>query len=93
MSINLDPTSPLTPSELVLLKSEQFTGKTDVNTEDLLNGKANNQAKPLGEAILTAAFLASGNVGAVRLEVEKGKKLFLFSTTKLLVVSNNNTVA
>ena len=93
MSINLDPTSPLTPSELVLLNSEPFTGKANVNIEDLLNGKAKNLAKPLGEAILTAAFLAGENVGAIRLEVEKGKKLFMFSSTKLLVVSNNSAVA
>ena len=37
--------------------------------------------------------MASENVGAVRLEVEKGKKLFMFSSTKLLVVSNNSAVA
>lgn len=93
MPINLDPASPLTPSELVLLNSARFTGKTNINTEDLLNGKARNLAKPLGEAILTAAFLASEDVGAIRLEVEKGKKLLLFSTTKLLVTPNNSGVA
>ncbi|MCU0502795.1 MAG: hypothetical protein MUC51_13710 [Anaerolineae bacterium] len=93
MSINLDPKCPLAPSELVLLHSQQFTGKTNVNTEDLLNGNAKKLAKPLGEAILTTAFLASEEIGAIRLEVEKGKKLLMFSSTKLLVTSNNSAVA
>lgn len=93
MSIHLDPASPLAPSELVLLNGQQFIGKTNVDTENLLNGKAKGFAKPLGEIILTAAFLAGEHVGAIRLEVEKGKKLFMFPSTKLLVASNNSVVA
>ena len=93
MSNIIDPTNPLAPSELVLLNSSPFTGKPNVNTEDVLNGKAKGLAKSLGEAILTTAFLASESAGAIRLEVEKGKKLFMFPTTKLRVVSNSSAVA
>ena len=92
-SSELDPTSLLTPSELILLNGEEFASKASwpEGSVDLLHVKTKVSARQLGQPMLAAAFLANEQAGALRLEVGQ-KKVFLrlFSVTTLFAVPRSN---
>jgi hypothetical protein len=74
--IALNPGGPLAPSELVLLRGEQFATKALLGNVQLLHSDESVSAAKLGEAILAAAFLACHEAGSIRLEVRQKKALF-----------------
>lgn len=81
----LDPSSPLSPSELVLLNGEQFAnypkwefGKRGFGIK-LLHLDAVVSVSQLVEAILACAFLAAEEAGNIRFEVRKDT---IFSSLK-----------
>jgi hypothetical protein len=74
MSI-IDPQSPLTPSELVLLNGERFAKKVMLGNISLLHSDASVSVAQLGQAILAAAFLTNEQQGAIRLEKRKKKAM------------------
>jgi hypothetical protein len=70
-----NPAGPLAPSELVLLRGEQFASKALLGNVQLLHSDESVSASKLGEAILAAAFLACHQAGSIRLEVRQKKAL------------------
>jgi hypothetical protein len=72
----LDPTGPLAPSELVLLRGDQFAKKTMLGNVRLLHTEESVSLVQLGEAILAAAFLACHEAGSIQLRVRPKKALF-----------------
>lgn len=84
--ITIDPTYPLSPSELVFLNGDAFAGKARLGNMQLLNTGASVSISQLGQAILSAAFLANEKIGAFNLETYQKKALFgLRKVTGLLV--------
>lgn len=71
-----DPTYPLAPSELVLLKGDQFAKKVMLGNIRLLHTDASVSVSQLGEAVLAAAILASEQAGGLRLELRQKKAMF-----------------
>jgi hypothetical protein len=71
----IDPQSPLTPSELVLLNGERFAKKVMLGNISLLHSDASVSVAQLGQAIFAAAFLANEQQGAFRLEPRKKKAM------------------
>ena len=74
-STEIDPTNPLTPSELVYLNGEHFAKKVLVGNIELLHTDEKVSMAQLGEAMLAAAFLANEAIGAVRLDIREKKAL------------------
>lgn len=72
----LDPAGPLAPSELVLLRGDQFARKVMLGNVRLLHTDESVSLAQLGEAILAAAFLACHEAGSIRLQVRQKKALF-----------------
>ena len=70
--ITLDPDSPLSPSEVVLLRCDQFASKAKWESDGLLHLEI-KYFPGLAQAMLTTAFLANEQVGALRLEVRQKK--------------------
>jgi hypothetical protein len=73
---SLAPTSPLTPSELVLLNGEHFAKKVMLGNIKLLHTDASVSISQLAQAILAAAVLADEFSGNLRLEVRQEKAMF-----------------
>lgn len=71
----IDPDKSLTPSELVFLNGELFAKKVLVGNIDLLHSNGKVSLAQLGQAILTAAFLACEAAGVLRLEVRERKAM------------------
>jgi hypothetical protein len=89
-----NPEGPLAPSELVLLRGEQFARKVLLGNVQLLHSDESVSITQLGEAILTAAFLACHEAGSVRLEVQQKKALFgLRSVDRLYASPGDPAVA
>lgn len=74
--ITIDPTYLLSPSELVFLNGEAFAKKARLGNMQLLNTDASVSISQLGQAILSAAFLANEKIGASNLETYQKKALF-----------------
>ena len=98
-SLDLDPTNPLTPTELILLNGEKFAEKESLwdrwtyGSVDLFHVEAKVSARGVGRVMLAAAFLANEQAGAVRLEVGQKKVFFgLFSVTTLFAAPGTDTV-
>lgn len=72
----LAPTSPLTPSELVLLNGEHFAKKVMLGNIKLLHTDASVSISQLAQAILATAVLADEFSGNLRLEVRQEKAMF-----------------
>jgi hypothetical protein len=71
----IDPTQPLTPSELVLLNGEQFAKKVMLGNVQLLHSGASVSAAQLGQAILVAGFLAAESTANLRFEARQEKAM------------------
>lgn len=74
-------TSPLTPTERILLNGEQFGKQETISLSPssnvtLLHTDAKVSARQLGQAMLAAALLASEEAGAIQLEFREKKALF-----------------
>jgi len=69
----VDPSNPLTPSEMVFLNGELFAKKVMLGNVDLLHSDEKVSIAQLGEAILATAMLACEQAGAIRLEVRERK--------------------
>lgn len=90
-SLTLDPTNPLTPSELVLLNGDQFAKKVMMGNIQLLHTDASVSHSQLGQAILATAVLADEAAGNIRLEVREGKAMFGLRKTKNLYANPTPT--
>jgi len=87
-------TTPLSPSELVLLKGEQFAKKSFSGNIKLLHTDNKVSAKEVSQAIMMAALLANEQTGAVRLEVGRKKALLgLRKVNTLFVTPGDITVS
>lgn len=86
-SHNLDPTHPLSPSELVLLNGEQFAKKVMLGNFQLLHTDAGVSYSQLGEAMLTAGVLAVESIGNLQLEIRSEKALLGLRKVKALYVN------
>lgn len=71
----IDPLDLLTPSELVLLNGERFAKKVMLGNLKLLHSDESVSAAQLGLAMLTAAFLANEQIGAIRFDKRKKKAM------------------
>lgn len=80
----LDPTNPLSPSELVLLNGDQFAKKVMMGNIQLLHTDASVSISQLAKAILAAAVLAAESVGNLQLEVQTGKAMLGLRKVKKL---------
>jgi hypothetical protein len=72
----IDPTQPLSPSELVLFNGEKFAKKVMLGNIKLMHIDASVSNAQLGKAIITAAVLAAESAGNIKLEVRQEKALF-----------------
>ena len=75
-NISLDPTNPLSASELVLLNGDQFAKKVMLGNIKLLHTDASVSVSQLAQAMLVAAVLADESSGNLRLEVRQEKAMF-----------------
>ena len=90
----LVPTTPLSPSELVLLKGEQFAKKSYSGNIKLLHINKKVSAKEIGQVILMAALLANEQTGTIRLELGHKKALLgLCKVNTLFVAPGDLTVS
>lgn len=71
----IDPSHPLTPSEVVFLNGEQFAKKAMLGNVDLLHSEEKVSLAQLAQAILATALLAGEAAGAIRLEVRERKAM------------------
>lgn len=83
-NIFLNPTNPISPSELVLLNGDQFAKKVMLGNIKLLHTDASVSFSQLGQAILAAAVLANESSGNLRLEVRQEKATFGLRKVKRL---------
>ena len=93
MSNNLstNPGHPISPSELVLLKGDQFAKKVMMGNIKLLNSEASVSVSQLGQAILAVAVLAAEAAGNLQLEVRQGKAMFGLRKVKNLYANPTPT--
>lgn len=71
----IDPTNPLSPSELVLLNGDLFAKKVMLGNIQLLHTDTSVSISQLGEAILSAAVLAAESAGNFKLEIRTAKAM------------------
>jgi hypothetical protein len=83
-NLTLDPTNPLSASELVLLNGDQFANKVMLGNIQLLHTDASVSVSQLGQAILAAAVLADESSGNLRLEVRQEKAMLGLRKVKKL---------
>jgi len=93
MSNNLSPNPghPISPSELVLLKGDQFAKKVMMGNIKLLNSEASVSVSQLGQAILAVAVLAAEAAGNLQFEVRQGKAMFGLRKVKNLYANPTPT--
>lgn len=93
MSNNLSPNSsnPISSSELVLLRGDQFAKKVMIGNIKLLHTDASVSISQLGQAILAAAVLAAEAAGNLQLEVRQGKAMFGLRKVKNLYANPTST--
>jgi hypothetical protein len=93
MSNNLSPNpgNPISSSELVLLRGDQFAKKVMIGNIKLLHTDASVSISQLGQAILAAAVLAAEAAGNLQLEVRKGKAMFGLRKVKNLYANPTPT--
>ena len=72
-------TAPLSPSELVLLKGEQFAKKSFSGNIKLLHIDNKVSAKEIGQVMLMVALLANEQTGTVHLEVGQKKPSWAYA--------------
>jgi hypothetical protein len=80
----VDPSNPLTPSELVFLNGELFAKKVMMGNVDLLHSDEKVSLTQLGQTILVTALLACEKSGAIRLEVRERKTMLGLRTAREL---------
>jgi hypothetical protein len=78
MSTNftIDPSNPLSPSELVLLNGDKFAKKVMLGNVKLMHTDASVSTSQLGMAILVSAVLADETAGNLKLEIRQEKAMF-----------------
>jgi len=93
MSNNLSPNPghPISPSELVLLRGDQFAKKVMMGNIKLLHSEASVSVSQLGQAILAVAVLAAEAAGNLQLEVRQGKAMFGLRKVKNLYANPTPT--
>jgi hypothetical protein len=93
MSNNLSPNpgNPISSSELVLLRGDQFAKKVMIGNIKLLHTDASVSISQLGQAILAAAVLAAEAAGNLQLEVRQGKAMFGLRKVKNLYANPTPT--
>jgi len=93
MSNNLspNPANPISSSELVLLRGDQFAKKVMIGNIKLLHTDASVSISQLGQAILAAAVLAAEAAGNLQLEVRQGKAMFGLRKVKNLYANPTPT--
>jgi hypothetical protein len=93
MSNNLSPNpgNPISSSELVLLRGDQFAKKVMIGNIKLLHTDASVSISQLGQAILAAAVLAAEAAGNLQLEVRQGKAMFGLRKVKNLYANPTTT--
>jgi hypothetical protein len=84
--LKIDPTNPISPSELILLNGDQFAQKVMLGNVQLMHSEASVSVSQLGEAILAAAVLAVESVGNLQLDVRSEKAMFGLRKVKSLFV-------
>lgn len=75
-SFTIDPSNPLSPSELVLLNGEKFAKKVMLGNVKLMHIDASVSNAQLGGAIISAAVLADEASGNIKLEIRDDKAMF-----------------
>jgi hypothetical protein len=94
VTLTIDPTYSLSPSELVFLNGELFAGKAMLGNMRLLHTDMSVSISQLGLAVLSAAFLANEKTGALDLETyQKKAMLGLRKVTGLLVRPGGSPVS
>jgi hypothetical protein len=89
-----DMNSQFAPSELVLLNGEKFAKKVMAGNIQLLHNQEKVSVAQLGQAMLTAAFLASERAGNIRLETRQKKAMLgLRKVTNLYAIPVSATPA
>jgi hypothetical protein len=88
---SLNPSSPFSPSELVLLNGDQFAKKVMLGNIQLLHTDASVSVSQLGQAILAAAVLAVEAVENLEFEVRQDKAMFGLRKVKKLYASPTQT--
>lgn len=68
--------SSLAPSELVLLRAEEFAKKGRMSNITIMNTNVTVNPEQLGKAILRAAIIANIQAGTIRLEQQQSKGSF-----------------
>ena len=90
---SIDPRFALTPSELVLLSGEQFAKKVLAGNIKLMHSEVSVSIPQLGQAMLSAAFLANEKSGTTKLEKRQKKALLgLRKVNGLFVVPVNAAI-
>jgi hypothetical protein len=82
----LDPTNPLSPSELVMLNGDQFAKKVMMGNIKLMHTDLSVSYSQLGEAILTAASIAVESIGNLLFEVRAEKAMLGLRKVKSIYV-------
>jgi len=92
--VSASPQSSLAPSELVLLRAEEFAKKGRMSNITIMNTNVTVNPDQLGKAILRAAIIANINAGTVRLEQQQSKASFgLRKVTTLHMLPGNASAA
>ncbi|MFC1922387.1 hypothetical protein ACFLY4_03775 [Chloroflexota bacterium] len=90
-NLSPNPGNPISSSELVLLRGDQFAKKVMIGNIKLLHTDASVSISQLGQAILAAAVLAAEAAGNLQLEVRKGKAMFGLRKVKNLYANPTPT--
>lgn len=92
ISLTIDPTYPLSPSELVFLNGELFAGKAMLGNMQLLHTDTSVSVSQLGLTVLCTAFLANEKIGALSMDTYQKKALLgLRKVTGLLAIPGDFT--
>lgn len=88
------PHSSLAPSELILLRADEFAKKGRIRNITVMDTNLTVNPDQLGKAMLKAAIIANVNAGTIRLEQQQGKASFgLRKVTTLHMLPGNASAA
>ena len=88
----IEPTLPLSPSELVLLNGEHFAQKVMIGNIQLMHSEASVSFSQLGESILAAAVLAVRSTGNLDLDIRLEKVMFGLRKVKSLYAESTTII-
>ncbi len=79
-----EPSTPLTPSELVMLNGEKFAKKVMMGNIQLLHMDASVSYSQLGESMLSAGVLAAESSGNLKFDIRTEKAMLGIRKVKVL---------